>query len=157
MSNWDNIELLLRQLHIVNPLVSCLKSSLYHIPSIHPTPLPFPPCPSWLDLVLMYNGFICYSMVIMFVKHIFTKLELITCASSEARHKFRFATCFFFHIYIFVSRSSATWCNNSYTGQRLYSAIWYNTWYTEQATATRKWNFDKPRGPSNSITFADFW
>ena len=37
-------------------------------------------------------------MVIMFVKHIFTKLELITCASSEARHKFRFATCFFFYL-----------------------------------------------------------
>ena len=25
-----------------------------------------------------------------------------------------------------MSRSSATWCNTWYTGQRLYSAIWYN-------------------------------
>ena len=62
---------------------------------------------------------------------------LVTCASSEAQHKFRFTPCFLLvpaakrgtslglPRVFFVSRSSATWCNTWYTGQRLYSAIWY--------------------------------
>ena len=36
------------------------------------------------------------------------KKPIFTCASSEARHKSRFAPCFFFFFFFFVSRSSAT-------------------------------------------------
>ena len=73
---------------------------------------------------------------------------LVTCASSEARHKFRFAPCF-------APRSSATWCNTWYTGQWLYSAIWYN-WeakscvYSQNSIKSKAFTFC-PRAGTNII------